>query len=118
MSTPLKYLPASELPDTPVNLGHRKSLLDNMVASYWKRWRTEYLHTLQVRQKWRDNAKSIQVGTVVLIGQDDAPPLYWPLGVITEVFPGADGIVRVATVKTSQNSYKRPVVKLYPLPNQ
>ena len=37
----------------------------------------------------------------------------FPHGLITRVFKGQDGIVRSATVRTSDGSeYKRPVVKL------
>lgn len=118
MSTPLKYLPSSELTDERASLTSRKKLLDQLVNSYWKKWRVEYLHTLQVRQKWCTSDCAINVGTVVLMGQDDSPPLHWPLGVITEVFPGSDDIVRVALVKTASGTYKRPVTKLYPLPTQ
>ncbi|CAH0721902.1 unnamed protein product, partial [Brenthis ino] len=56
---------------------------------------------LQVRHKWCTPEHPIQIGTVVLWGQDNVPPLTWPLGIITEVFPGSDGVVRVASVKTA-----------------
>ncbi|KAL0839938.1 hypothetical protein ABMA28_016553 [Loxostege sticticalis] len=118
MSTPLQYLPAVDLKDVRINLVQRKQLLDSMVQSYWKKWRLEYLHTLQVRQKWTSPDRRIEVGTVVLVGQDDCPPLSWPLGVITEIHPGSDKVVRVATVKTKCGIFKRPVVKLYPIPTQ
>ncbi|KAL0860328.1 hypothetical protein ABMA27_009733 [Loxostege sticticalis] len=81
-------------------------------------WRLEYLHTLQVRQKWTSSDRRVEVGTVLLVGQDDCPPLSWPLGVITEIHPGSDKVVRVATVKTKCGIFKRPVVKLYPIPTQ
>lgn len=118
MSSPLQYLPAANLSDQRVNLLQRKQLLDSMVQSYWKKWRLEYLHTLQVRQKWASPDKPVEIGTVVLVGQDDSGPLSWPLGVITEVYPGADNIVRVASVKTRSGTYKRSVQKLYPIPTQ
>lgn len=118
MSTPLQYLPASPLTDSRINLAQRKKLLDNMVQSYWKKWRSEYLHTLQTRQKWTTTADPIQVGTVVIVGQEDSPPLNWPLGIITEIHPGSDKVVRVATVKTKFGIFKRPIVKLYPIPTQ
>lgn len=70
---------------------------------------------LQVRQKWQSHDHPIEVGTVVLIGQDDAPTLSWPIGIVTKVFTGTDNIIRVAEVKTRQRSFKRPVVKLFPL---
>lgn len=118
MSTPLQYLPAADLSDSRLNLIQRKKLLDNMVLSYWKKWRLEYLHTLQVRQKWATTVNPVKIGTIVLLHQDDSLPLNWPLGVIIDVFPGADGIIRVAMVKTSYGVFKRPVVKLYPVPTQ
>ena len=39
-------------------------------------------------------------------------PTQWPLARITAVYPGADGRVQVADVKTEKGNYKRPVTKL------
>ena len=39
----------------------------------------------------------------------------WPLGRITEVSPGADGLVRVVKVKVGKTIYKRPVHRICPL---
>ena len=39
----------------------------------------------------------------------------WPLGRVQEVFPGTDGLVRTAAVKTERGVYERPVVKMAPL---
>lgn len=44
--------------------------------------------------------------------------LMWHIGIITGVYPGVDGIVRVVNVKTKTGTYKRPVVKVCPLPSQ
>nr|XP_049702858.1 uncharacterized protein LOC126055941 [Helicoverpa armigera] len=118
MSTPLQYLPAADLSGQRLNLSQRKQLLDSMVQSFWKKWHLEYLHTLQVRQKWATAAKPVEVGTVVLVGQDNSPPLSWPLGVITEVYKGADNVIRVAMVRTKFGNFKRSVTKLYPIPTQ
>ena len=38
--------------------------------------------------------------------------LHWPLAKIIEVYPGEDGIVRVAKIQTEFGIYKRPTVKL------
>uniref|UniRef100_A0A8D8SBS8 Integrase catalytic domain-containing protein n=1 Tax=Cacopsylla melanoneura TaxID=428564 RepID=A0A8D8SBS8_9HEMI len=117
---PLAHLPARDVLSEPANRLTRYQLLDQMVQSFWKRWSNEYLHTLQVRSKWTKHAdSSITVGTVVLIKQDNfVPPLQWPLGVVVKVSPGTDGIVRVADVKTKNGIFRRPVVKLCPLPTQ
>lgn len=118
MASPLTYLPAAPVAEETKTLRHRKELLDQMVHSYWKRWRLEYLNGLQVRQKWLTDKNNAQIGTIVLIHQDDVAPLRWPIGVIQEVYPGRDGRVRVAMVKTATGTFKRPIVKLCPLPSQ
>lgn len=119
MSTsPLPCLPAADLSKERPNLLTRFSLLDSLVQSFWKRFRVEYLHNLQSREKWNTPNKPVAVGTVVLINVANAPPLQWPLGVITRVFPGRDGIVRVAEVRTRNGTLERPIVRLCPLPTQ
>lgn len=55
---------------------------------------------------------------LVLIKDDLVPALKWRLGKIEAVHPGADGICRVATVRTIQGRVQRPVVKLCPLPTE
>lgn len=45
-------------------------------------------------------------------------PLQWPIGRIVEIFPDKDGVVRVVAVKTRTGRFKRPVVKVCPLPTQ
>ncbi|GBP73561.1 hypothetical protein EVAR_5396_1 [Eumeta japonica] len=116
--TPLKTLPARDISDENVNLLQRKHIIDHVIQSFWKRWKVEYLHTLQTRQKWLKTGKPIQKGTVVVLKSDNSAPLDWPLGVIDDVHPGKDGVVRVVDVRTASGVYRRPVVKLCPLPNQ
>lgn len=90
-----------------------------MVQTFWKRWSSEYLNTLQIRNKWDKNTNPISLGTVILIKHDSfTPPLQWPLGRVTKLYPGNDGIVRVVDVQTKSGLYKRPVAKLCPLPTQ
>ena len=116
--TPLKSLPAANLAEERVDLLHRKRLIDHLVQSFWNRWRFEYLNTLQSRQKWCTPSNPVTAGTVVVIKCDNVPPLLWPLGIINNTYPGADGIVRVADVRTKTGVYRRAVVKLCPLPTQ
>lgn len=116
--TPLTTLPSADVSQEPVGLLKRKSMLDHMVQNYWRRWKIEYLNSLQTRLKWNTPVNPVQKGTIVILKADNAPPLHWPLGIIDEVYPGKDGIVRVVLVRTKTGSYKRPVVKVCPLPNQ
>ncbi|XP_049883324.1 uncharacterized protein LOC126378870 isoform X2 [Pectinophora gossypiella] len=89
-----------------------------MYQSFWRGWSRDYIGTLQQRTKWRSSkGPSLTVGTVVLIKDDHLPPCYWKLARITDTHAGRDGIVRVATMKTSTgNIIKRSFAKICPLP--
>ena len=44
--------------------------------------------------------------------KDGIVPTQWPLARVDEVFPGKDGLVRVAMVRTTKGVYKRPLSKI------
>lgn len=113
---PLTALPDPDITQININRLTRWQLLQKLHRDFWKRWQQEYLHTLQQRSKWHTTTFPVTVGTMVLIKNELSAPLHWPLGRIIELHPGADGIVRVATVKTAKGIFKRPLVKLCPLP--
>ena len=68
--------------------------------------------SLQERQKWNQTQKNLQVEDLVLIANDNVPRNQWPLGRVTTVFPGSDGLVRGAEVKAKGSTYKRPIPKV------
>lgn len=103
----------SEIPPTRLSDLQR---VQQLLQSFWKRWHSEYLHELQQRRKWTKPVPNITEGTLVLLKLDNASSLSWPLGRVTKVIHGADGVVRVVTVRTRTGEYKRAVSKLYPLP--
>ncbi|CAK1593694.1 unnamed protein product [Parnassius mnemosyne] len=117
-TVPLDFLPAPDIDDSIPHLLTRYELLDKLVQSFWMRWRREYLHSLQARQKWNSPSFPVKEGTVVVVIQDNITPLHWPLGIITQTFKGKDDVIRVAMVRTKHGTYQRPVVKLCPLPTQ
>nr|XP_044248544.1 uncharacterized protein LOC123002442 [Drosophila takahashii] len=87
-----------------------------MQQHFWKRWSSEYLTLLQERSKWRVETSNIKVGSIVLLKEDNVPPLRWQLGRIEEVIPGGDGVIRVAMVRVATSLIKRAVAKLAVLP--
>lgn len=109
-------IPEADLSHLNLNRLSRWQLIQKMQRDFWKRYFLEYVNTLQQRFKWADPAKEIEVNDLVLIKNDVVPPLKWPLGRVIEVFPGEDGHIRVATVKTAVGIFRRPIVKLCPLP--
>lgn len=116
--TGLRHIPAECVEMDNSNRLTRFQLLDQMVQSFWRKWSLEYLHELQVRAKWTSSCGSIKPGLVVLLRQANTAPLCWPMGVVTQVFPGKDGIVRVALVRTPGGEFRRAVTNLCPLPVQ
>lgn len=94
----------------------RWNMIQKMVQCLWQRWQLEYLTNLQNRYKWSKTAPDIELGAVVLVKDDRLPPGKWLLGRVTAKHPGADGITRVVTLQYKDKSFKRPVVKLCPLP--
>lgn len=113
---PIGNLPMEDVSDINIGRLDRFQLIGRMVQDFWKRWRVEYLTTLQNRAKWSEESPNITVGAVVLLKTDNVPPLSWPLAVVSEVHAGRDGIIRNVTVKTANGVFRRPVVKLCPLP--
>ena len=87
-------------------------LLQNLVSSFWTKWKRDYLVHLQVRKRWYKDGEKLGVGDMVLIAEDNKPPLYWRLGRVLEAYKGNDDINRVVKVKTSNGVLIRPVVKL------
>ncbi|UYV75899.1 hypothetical protein LAZ67_13001729 [Cordylochernes scorpioides] len=61
----------------------------------------------------RNKTKSIKEGDVVLMEVDNKKRTEWPIGVIEKTYPGKDGIVRVAIIKTKRGNFLRPVQRLF-----
>lgn len=113
---PLTALPNTDITNIPINRLKYWELVTKKSQEFWKRWKNEYLNKLQQRNKWRLEKREIKIGDIVLVKEDNSPPLHWPLAKIIELHPGTDKITRVVTVKTKTGVYKRPVSKLIYLP--
>ncbi|XP_054289554.1 uncharacterized protein LOC129004885 [Macrosteles quadrilineatus] len=112
----LTTIPEPNQENQPTSRLTRWKLTRQMLESFWKKWSREYLQQLQAIYKWRFPSCSIKLGSVVLVVDEQLPPSKWPLARVTELHPGRDGLTRVATLRTSSTSLKRPIVKLCPLP--
>ncbi|XP_052758555.1 uncharacterized protein LOC128202398 [Galleria mellonella] len=91
--------------------------IEQLRQHFWTRWSKEYIAELQQRVKWRSCKDNLKLDTLVVIKEDNLPPLKWKLGRIVEVHPGPDGIVRVADIKTSTGVIRRAFSKICPLPS-
>lgn len=77
----------------------------------WKRWIAEYLPTINQRSKWHVEAQQISRGDLVYVADENVRK-NWIRGEVVEVYPGADGRIRQALVRTGRGDFRRPVVKL------
>ena len=120
-SRPLGTVTDTEMPLTPNLLLHMKSdvvlpppgnIEDPDVYSrkqwikvqaltnlFWKRWKKEYLITLQTRNKWKQKRADLKNGDFVLVKDITTPRADWPLGRVKEAIVSKDGCVRKAVVE-------------------
>ena len=73
-----------------------------MANQFWTRWLSEYLPTLQERQKWFRPQKNIAVGDLVLITNYRMPRGHWHWkGLVVQTYPDTRGYIPQARLCTS-----------------
>lgn len=116
VARPLLNEPEPDLIDILENRLSKFQHLQWLSQQFWRRWQTEYLSELQRRTKWHTTSKNIKPGMLVLLRDDNAPPLQWKTGRVESIIAGKDGIVRVADVRTPSGTFRRTIANLCPLP--
>ena len=113
--------PITALPDrdySNMRILRRWNLVQKTIQDFWRRWSNEYLTSLNYHQKWRKPHRNVQIGDLVLIKNENIFRCQWPLARVIKVFPGENGRVRVADVKTQRGIYSHPTNKLVVLLTQ
>lgn len=117
IGSPLTSIPELNVQQTNSNRLDQYHRLVQLKQHFWSRWSKEYISELQQRRKWKSNFSNIlKPGSLVIVKEDNLPPLNWKLGRVTELFPGKDKIVRVVKIKTSGGEIVRAVNKICALP--
>lgn len=78
----------------------------HMPMNRLSRWHKEYLNKMINRSKWNKDNSNINKGDIVVLKEDNIPPMHWALGRIIDTHPGTDGIVQAVTVKTAKSTLK------------
>ncbi|XP_059052238.1 uncharacterized protein LOC131846836 [Achroia grisella] len=115
IGTPLTALPVADHKGRPLTHLNRFQRLEQLRQHFWARWSKEYVSELQQRSKWYSKEPDLQLNSLVVVKEDNLPPLRWKMGRIVAVYPGTDGINRVADVKTSNGVVRRSFSKICPL---
>lgn len=103
--------PPSEINERRMNLRSSWTLVQHLTDVIWQRWIKEYLPVITRRCGWFEEVREIQEGDLVLVIGNTVRNQY-VRGRVEKVFPGRDGRVRQALVRTASGMYKRPAVKL------
>jgi len=109
-------LPDVDVTDIRINRLDRWQLVQRVIQDFWKRWAAEYVANLQARTKWKREQPNLRVGDLVVLREENLPPLKWKLGRVEELHLGSDGLIRVVSVRTENGLFKRAIVKLCKLP--
>ncbi|XP_065079709.1 uncharacterized protein LOC135702581 [Ochlerotatus camptorhynchus] len=113
---PVHSLPEPNICDIPINRLDSFQKMQQRLQHFWRAWSRDYVAQLQDRKKWPVVHPDIDVGTLVVLKEDNAPPMRWNLGRIAQVFPSKDGHVRVVQVRTAHGTYRRAITEVCPLP--
>ncbi|KAL4009046.1 hypothetical protein ACER0C_002898 [Sarotherodon galilaeus] len=96
--------------------GRQWKHVQHLADTFWKRWKGEYLSTLQSRAKWIETRPNVKEGDVVLLKDSQASRNEWPMALIVKTFPSSDKKVRKVEVRTVKDGtvkmFLRPVSEI------
>jgi len=90
-----------------------------LANEFWKRWRKDYLQSLQSRQKWIATPRNLQVDDIVIVNDDNSPRNCWKIARVEETYPDDDSLVRKVRLKIADRNLddngrpKGPATSLY-----
>ncbi|XP_048001447.1 uncharacterized protein LOC125238216 [Leguminivora glycinivorella] len=85
---------------------------------FWRRWTKEYFPLLAPRKSSHDGGRQLQPGDVVIVAEPNGPRSVWPRGVVETTYPGPDGRVRSADIRTRHGTLRRPSCRLAVIASQ
>lgn len=113
---PLNSLPRVDCPSKNVSSYDAYKTRMKIENGFWEVFHKSHLQELANRSKWYRKTKNLYEGDLVILHEDNTPPLSWRKGVITKVIKGKEGLVRVVTVQTAFGEFTRPVSKVVWIP--
>ena len=91
---------------------HRMRYVRTVADHLRKRWRLEYLVTLNAHHSGQ--SRPVQCGDVVFVMGGGRKP-FWQTARVVQLIPGRDGKHRVAMIDTGGTTTLRPIEKLVPM---
>lgn len=91
--------------------GSQWKVVQRYVQQFWRRWKTEYLSSLNKRPKWTKEHRNLRKGDVVIIHDENISRNLWKLGLVEESVLSSDGKVRSVVLRQAPACDKRGVAK-------
>lgn len=85
------------------NPRHRHEFVQQIVGTFWKRWRRDAFPALLPRKKWHHEKRDLQAGDLCLVQDTNPIRGKWTMAIVCKTFPSQDGRVRTVELK-----YKLP----------
>ena len=81
---------------------------------FWKRWKGEYLSSIQSRKKWQRDDRNLQEGDIVLMRDKTLDRNDWPMGVVEKAFRSDDARVRKVEIRVGADKklFVRPATEV------
>ena len=108
-------VPGSEHSNMSGSLAREAFLLvGKRLEKFWDVWNKDYIRNLP---NIRVSSKHcpIEIGSLVLVSEDNCPRLAWPLARVIRLLPGRDGVIRTVELKTTRGVVVRPVQRVHVL---
>ena len=110
----------TQKPSSPVHFAYHPvdprvqwKYVQSLADIFWKRWRAEFLSTLQQRRKWQSDTINLSQGDIFLHRNKEVHRNNWPLGVFERIIECEDNKVRKVEVRVFQNvkpkTFLRPI---------
>ncbi|GFU54920.1 integrase catalytic domain-containing protein [Trichonephila clavipes] len=89
--------------------------LHTLRSNVRERFYKEYLGELVRSPKGASRRKMISPGEIVIVVSKNPNRMNWPLTQVIELFPGKDGVERVAKLRLAKGEIIRSLQRIYPL---
>lgn len=114
--TPFQLIYGRKFETLPVQTNSKDLTFDtmwlkrkNLMNSYWKSFKNEYLLNLSARKKWVTFNEADLLNKIVLLNDKDTPQYAWRQGVVISCIPSKDGLIRTVDVRLPQGVVRRSV---------
>ena len=87
----------------------RYHLIQQVTDDFWRRWCCEVTPESLIRQRWHETGRNLQIGDIVLIHDKTAIKGKYVLGVVDDIDPSKDKLVRSCKVSYTVPNLRDPI---------